>query len=135
MSFGKTDRHTAHLPLRREVSASHGLRCPEPISHETPAFRVDLPAPPKLDPAPGNPARQHIRYVLNPRLESSGRARSPFWVFLLPHAISRGHNDIFNYRSSLLILALMQISGAAVSLATRWSEVFEPETGNDGLAK
>jgi hypothetical protein len=93
---------------------------------------VDLPAKPTLDSTIGSPAWQHVRYALNPRSESPGFARSPFWVFLLPYSLSRGHNDIFNYRSSLLVLALMQISGAAVSLAENWSEVFEPETAEGG---
>src|SRR5262249_34804470 len=42
--------------------------------------------------------------------------------------ISRSHNDIFNFRSSLLIMALMQISGAVMSLAKGWEEVFEKQT-------
>lgn len=147
--FEKTDGHSdelhthdlrecgpAHcapgLARRSFGQAWHCLRCPEPISHETPTFRVDLPAKPTLDSTSGNRAWQHVRYALKPRSESPGRARSPFWVFLLPCSISHGHNDIFNYRSSLLVLALMQISGAAVSLAQTWSEVFEPETAEAG---
>jgi pimeloyl-ACP methyl ester carboxylesterase len=124
--------HCAPGVSRRSFGqAWHCLRCPEPISHDTPTFRIDLPARPDLDSKAGNRAWQHVRYVLSPRPDQA-RERSPFWIFLLPRAISRGHNDIFNYRLSLLILALMQISGAAVSLATKWSEVFEPETADEG---
>ena len=123
--------HCAPAPTERSFGQSwHCLRRPEPSSHEAPSFGIDLPAKPWLDSARDNLKRQHVRYYLNPRLKVSMGAPSSFWVFSLPWSLSKGHNDIFNYRSSLLVLALMQISGAAVSLAENWTDVFEPETAD-----
>jgi hypothetical protein len=35
------------------------------------------------------------------------------------------HNDVFNHRSSLLALPLLQMSGAVMSLAKEWIDTFE----------
>jgi hypothetical protein len=49
------------------------------------------------------------------------------WVFQVPPEISKEHNEIFNYRARLLILALLQVSGSILSLAEKWPDSFEPE--------
>jgi hypothetical protein len=46
------------------------------------------------------------------------------WIFQIPPRISAEHNDVFNNRCSLLTLALMQISGAVMSLAEDWRDSF-----------
>jgi hypothetical protein len=51
----------------------------------------------------------------------------PFWIFNVPGELIGKHNDIFNARSSLLIMALVQAAGAVMSLAIDWKDVFEPE--------
>ena len=113
----------------------HCLRYPNPPKADLPSFSVDLPKTlPLQEQEPTLP--QHIRYVLKPLGEKNsvlGRVRDrttlddphPFWIFRLPPSISASHNDIFNFRSTLLIMALMQISGAVMSLAKGWEEVFE----------
>jgi hypothetical protein len=109
----------------------HCLRRPEPVAADWPTFRVDLPQTARLDESPSAGA-QHTRYSLTPIVKSgrpadaeTSRSDHPFWVFQVPPQISADHNDIFNFRSSLLMLALMQISGAVVSLAKTLDDVFE----------
>jgi hypothetical protein len=64
--------------------------------------------------------------VLKPR---GGQEQSNLvWVFQVPPRISKDHSDIFNPRCSLLMLGLMQISGAVMSLAWDWKDNFEPIT-------
>jgi hypothetical protein len=96
------------------------LRLPHPPDAPSPAIPIDLP---ELDRSEeGGPS--HIRYQLSPL---AGRDRKNLaWIFQLPPRISAEHNDIFNTRSSLLMLALMQISGAVMSLAEEWKDNFEP---------
>jgi hypothetical protein len=115
----------------------HCLRYPDPLKDDFPSFSIALPKTIRLR---ENDAEvpQHIHYVLKPivkkkRLFGSGNHHAtlknphPFWIFRLPPDISGGHNDVFNFRSRLLALAMMQISGAIVSLATKWEGVFESE--------
>jgi hypothetical protein len=89
---------------------------------------VDLPQRELLNQTPSAGA-QHTRYQLTPILKKGRPAAAgedhPFWVFQVPPEISADHNDIFNFRASLLILALMQISGAVVSLAQKLDDVFD----------
>ena len=68
---------------------------------------------------------QHERYELCPLGE--GTSDHLAWVFQVPEEIINDHNDIFNFKSTLLVLALIQISGATMSLAEDWSRNFEPE--------
>jgi hypothetical protein len=116
--------------------AWHCLRFPEPENSNRPAFRIDLPKGFPLDEM-NTSKRQHVRYVLRPLAqpgrsnvpESSGKDEyvCPFWIFQIPPDISASHSDLFNYRSSLLILALMQICGEVMSLANTWEEVFQED--------
>jgi hypothetical protein len=113
----------------------HCLRPPVPAKADYPTFSIDLP---KAIPLRENEFErpQHRRYVLKPLARKNGSLHAPangaiqddphpFWIFRMPPDISASHNDIFNFRSSLLILALIQISGAVMSLANKWEEVFE----------
>jgi hypothetical protein len=43
----------------------------------------------------------------------------------VPRTVMHGHNDIFNSRATSLILAIIQISGAVISLAKRWDSYEE----------
>jgi hypothetical protein len=99
----------------------HCLRAPEPVVAATPIFAIDLP----LREREGVEDVQvpHARYRLTP-LGDMGVPHL-LWVFQVPPAIVESHNDIFNSRSSSLILALIQISGAVMSLAQDWSQSFE----------
>jgi hypothetical protein len=81
---------------------------------------IDLPERDRSD----TRGPSHTRYQLRPI-----RARDETltaWIFQVPPRISAEHNDIFNSRCSLLTLALMQISGAVMSLAEDWRDSFEP---------
>ena len=106
----------------------HCLCRPKPMGADWPTFHVDLPQRARLN-EDRSAGAQHTRYHLTP-IVKNGRPAAPggdhpFWVFQVPREISADHNDIFNFRSSLLILALMQMSGAVVSLAKRLDDVFE----------
>ncbi len=116
----------------------HCLRYPDPPKADFPSFYIDLPKTIPLQ-EHERALPQHIRYVLKPLVGKKGvmgHVRNqatyddlyPFWIFRMPPDISGSHNDIFNFRSSLLIMALMQISGAVMSLAKGWEEVFEEQT-------
>ena len=94
------------------------LRLPQPERAPSPTFPIDLPN----DRLPDGSRSSHTRYRLSPNSEQSKLA----WIFQLPAHISAGHNDIFNTRSSLLLLSLMQIAGATMSLASNWQGNFEP---------
>ena len=115
----------------------HCLRYPDPPKADFPSVPIDLPKAIPLQEYE-RVLPQHIRYVLKPLGEKKGvlglvRHKAtlddlhPFWIFRMPPAISSSYNDIFNFRSSLLIMALLQISGAIMSLAKGWEEVFEEE--------
>ena len=111
--------------------AWHCLRWPPVKETDRPSFPIDLPKTMSLR-ENEQQKPQHIRYLLKPLGEINRRPQQgdphPFWLVQLPPEISHDHNDIFNFRSSLLILALMQISGAVVSLAKKWEDAFEEET-------
>jgi hypothetical protein len=97
----------------------HCLRFPVPRSRPTPSFAIDLPE--ILRHAPGGPI--HRRYQLEPQFPSDRRLA---WLFQMPPELVEDHN-IFNPRSSLLFMALMQISGAVMSLAEDVDRNFEGE--------
>jgi hypothetical protein len=98
----------------------HCLRKPEPLAAASPNIVVDLPVRDRRDVADSPP---HARHVLAPR----GRQEDAhvLWVFQVPPEVIKDHNDIFNSRASSLILALIQVSGAVMSLAEDWENTFE----------
>jgi hypothetical protein len=96
----------------------HCLRFPEPRSQATPSFTVDLPTTSHR--ARGGPV--HERYVMRPK--HSGLEKLA-WLMQIPPKLVEDHNDIFNPVSSLLFLALVQISGAVMSLAKDIEDNFE----------
>ena len=98
----------------------HCLRFPVPRSQPTPSFAIDLPATSRY--APGGPI--HRRYQLEPKFPNDRRLA---WLFQVPRELVGDHNDIFNPCSSLLLMALMQISGAVMSLAEDVDRNFESE--------
>ena len=89
----------------------HCLRFPVPRSQPTPSFAIDLPKISRH--VPGGPI--HHRYLLEPLRPGEGQLA---WLFQVPPDLVGTHNDIFNPLSSLLFMALTQISGAVMSLAT-----------------
>ncbi|MCB0713766.1 MAG: hypothetical protein KDD67_15675 [Ignavibacteriae bacterium] len=99
----------------------HCLRPPYPSGMPTPSFAIDLPVRKRER----DVEDQHERYELCPLGE--GTSDHLAWVFQVPEEIINDHNDIFNFKSTLLVLALIQISGATMSLAEDWSRNFEPE--------
>ncbi|MGE3802333.1 MAG: hypothetical protein AB7H80_15060, partial [Candidatus Kapaibacterium sp.] len=82
---------------------------------------VDLPAQKRTE----HSAYQHERYELRPL--GDGMSEHLAWIFQVPKDVINDHNDIFNFKSMLLVLALIQISGATMSLAEDWSRNFESE--------
>ena len=97
------------------------LRHPNPPGAPSPAIPIDLP---ERDRSDKSDRPNHTRYQLTPL--AGYEQKHLAWIFQLPPRISAEHNDIFNARSSLLMLALMQISGAVMSLAKEWEDNFEP---------
>jgi hypothetical protein len=98
----------------------HCLRAPEPPNVKTPSIAVDLPARDRRG------TEDHpffSRYILLPL--GDVRNAHTTWVFQLPPEIVPNHNDIFNSRASSLILALIQASGAVLSLAEDLNRTFE----------
>jgi hypothetical protein len=100
----------------------HCLRPPSPPMANAPGFSIDLPVVSRH--TTGGPI--HVRYDLQP-LSSTQSSSRLAWIFQVPPEIIPDHNDIFNTKSTLLMLAMMQISGAVVSLATDIGTNFEPE--------
>ena len=98
----------------------HSLRAPVPAQAPTPTFFIDLPKRKRKNLAD---QPEHARNELAP-LADFGTPHLA-WVFQVPRGISKGHNDIFNYRACLLIMALVQISGAVMSLAQDFEQNFE----------
>ena len=98
----------------------HCLRLPCPLSSATPTFYIDLPSGKAGEEAD---RRDHDRYELKPKDE--GDREHLMWLFQVPPEVIEDHNDIFNSTSSLLIMALLQISGSVMSLAQGWKENFE----------
>ncbi len=99
----------------------HCLRAPEPADAASPAFAIDLPT---RDRTSAQDRPPFARYRLTPVQDS--HVAQPAWVFQVPPEIIGDHNDIFNSRGSSLMLALIQVSGAVMSLANDWQDTFEP---------
>ena len=98
----------------------HSLRMPVPAQAAMPAFFIDLPKWKRKDLAD---QPEHERYKLAPLLGFDTPHLA--WVFQVPRIISEGHNDIFNFRARLLVMALIQVSGAVMSLAEDFEQNFE----------
>ena len=97
----------------------HCLREPDIDVGTLTRATIDLPQAA----APRHPC--HVRYNLEPIY--AVYRRSPYWIFQVPSSIIKNHNDIFNAQSRLLIMGLMQLSGALMSLASDWPATFEAE--------
>jgi len=100
----------------------HCLRPPRPREAAMPEFEIDLPGR-KRHGEQDRDGTCHVRYQIRP-LDRQGEPRLA-WIFQVPRELITEHNDIFNFRSNLMILALMQISGAVVSVAEQWRSSFE----------
>jgi hypothetical protein len=98
----------------------HCLRPPIPWNAATPEIAIDLPIRERMGPGE---LPLFDRYALKPINDT--RVPHLTWVFLVPPEIMSDHNDIFNSRSSSLILGLIQISGAVMSLAYDLDTTFE----------
>ena len=96
------------------------LRKPQPSHKPTPEIDIDLPVQERED---YESTLEHSRYRLSPLADYDSPELS--WIFQVPPEIISDHNDIFNSKSSLLILGLIQISGAVMSLAEEWTQNFE----------
>jgi hypothetical protein len=122
-TFASTKQAVACQP-RGEVDFGqnwHGVQIPNPWGVPTPQIAVDLPARERTGLDDRNPG--HVRHLLTP-IGSMDEAQQ-VWVFQLPAEIVADHNDIFGYKASTLLLALMQISGSVLSLARDWQDSFE----------
>jgi hypothetical protein len=98
----------------------HCLRPPIPPNTATPEIAIDLPTRERTGPSDQPP---FARYTLKPI--NDVKVPHLTWVFLVPPEIISDHNDIFNSRSSSLILGLIQLSGAVMSLAYDLDTTFE----------
>jgi len=98
----------------------HSLRGPVPAQAATPSFFIDLPKWNRKNLAD---QPEHARNKLAPLAGFDTPHLA--WIFQVPRGISKSHNDIFNYRARLLIMALIQISGAVMSLAEDFNQNFE----------
>lgn len=103
----------------------HCLRKPTPPGAATPSISIDLPARSRA--GLSDTDVPHTRYTITPRPHVRGPA--PVWVFQVSPDVIKNHNDIFDYKASSLMLALIQISGAVASLAANWARSFEPDGG------
>ena len=96
------------------------LRIPDPRAVATPAIAVDLPTRDRAGIADRPPCNRYRLAPLGDRL-----APKTIWVFQVPAGIVGDRNNIFNSRASSP--ALIQTSGALMSLAQEWSDTFEAE--------
>ena len=100
----------------------HCLRAPIPAHKPTPIISIDLPTRERNGVAD---RPDHTRYQLTPLVDIEQAHLA--WIFQVPPEIVSNHNDIFNSRSSTLMMALIQISGAVMSLAEDLRQNFETE--------
>jgi hypothetical protein len=96
----------------------HCVRLPEPTVTESPNFFIDLPIGERRE---GEPL-EHMRYELCSETPNKDQLA---WIFQIPGELCADHNDIFNPQMGSLVLALIQISGAVMSLANEWTQTFE----------
>jgi len=98
----------------------HCLRLPEPPNVPTPNFALDLPTRERASKSDIPP---FARYRLLPMQDIHKPQLT--WVFQVPPDVMSDHNDIFNSRAFSLTVALIQVSGAIMSLAQDWRTTFE----------
>jgi hypothetical protein len=101
----------------------HCLRAPQLSGSVVTQMTLDLPRVQD----PRDPC--HQRYVTRHNPGFVGTDVPPFWIVRVPDDIVSGHNDIFNQRSSLLAMGLLQMAGATVGIWEQYSSMFEPEQG------
>ena len=101
----------------------HCLRAPQAMGARVPTMTVDLP---RIE-DPRDPC--HERYVAKPNPRFTGTDIPPFWIIRVPDDIVSGHSDIFNARSTLMAMALLQMSGATVGIWESYSQMFELDQG------
>jgi hypothetical protein len=112
------------VPSRDDFKQSwHCLRQPTLSGLMISRMTMDLPRTKD----PRDPCHQRYIAQLNPRFVGSGAP--PFWIVRVPDDIVSGHSDIFNQRSSLMAMGLLQMSGATVGIWEQYSQMFEPEVG------
>ena len=101
----------------------HCLRRPAPNDIAMPNIDIDLPTRERE----GLADRQvpHDRYRLSP-IRNAAKPHLA-WLFQVPREVTADHNDIFNSRARLLLMAMIQLSGAVMSLARDWERNFEPQ--------
>lgn len=97
----------------------HCVRLPEPSITKSPNFSIDLPIGVRHKERP----LMHMRYKLCSKTPDRGELA---WIFQIPGNLCQDHNDIFNPQMSSLVLSLISISGAVMSLASEWTQTFEP---------
>ena len=141
--FGsKTDGNTKSLFTHRLVQHEEGVvcnplpgpsfgqswHCLRPPQDDAGKLRFDIDLPPRKSASTNaGLTRQgecHVRYRL------TQDKNSPFWIFQVPKDIVDGHNDIFNERSGLLMMALIQVSGALMSLSIDYEQTFDDNDYN-----
>ncbi len=98
----------------------HCLHAPTPAHKPTPTIPIDLPTRERQG---VSDKPDHDRYQLRQLVDQEDSY--PTWIFQVPPDIISNHNDIFNSRSGTLIMALIQISGAIMSLAQDFESTFE----------
>jgi hypothetical protein len=112
------------IPGLRDFKQSwHCLRPPAIRSGRMAEISIDLPQA-------GHERERdecHLRY----RMENTAGtgAYAPLWVFQVPGELIEEHGDIFNGRSNLLMMALIQVSGATMSVFNSYPGMFEPDIG------
>ncbi len=112
-----TARKLAHQAKDYDQSW-HCLRRPKIEGDLLTTMSVDLPQ----ESLPRAPC--HVRYTLG---RMAGVEYLPFWVFKVPDGVMSSHGDIFNERSRSFLMALMQMSGATMSLARDYEDTYEDE--------
>ncbi len=96
----------------------HCLRQPAITNDQVVSINIDLPQ--AKDPR----HECHVRYQFARLAAKSDYV--PFWVFQVPGELVEDHGDIFNGRARLLIMALVQLSGATMSVHENYGVMFEP---------
>ena len=96
----------------------HCLRPPERAASVTPIIPIDLPT--ILRTCTTDP--EHARFNLDPLYPEQKRL---VWIFRVQNALIKDHNAIFEPITALLFMAMMQISGAIMSLAEDIDSNFE----------
>ena len=125
--FSKEIDHVSCQGIRNVPDFGQGFHClrlKKPTHVATPRFAIDLPNRKRKD---RTDFPDHARYSLQLINQNTANA-SLAWIFQVPPNIIEDHNDIYNFRSSLLIMAMIQLSGAVMSLAQEWKDTFESET-------